>query len=168
MAAAESAHRPIWQPKFWGFRPKPGLPMSHIAELRRPSLICSRGKSISLSILADNCSTCAVGRLRALAVVGPARVAAIPDVKTFKELGIDGMEVANSWYAIAAPADTPPEIIQTLNVSWCRSGNARHEGCDPRDGPGARDLDPEEMTEAWRSELNRLGPIVKQINISAQ
>jgi tripartite-type tricarboxylate transporter receptor subunit TctC len=109
------------------------------------------------------------GSLRALAVVGPARVAAIPDVKTFKELGIDGMEVANSWYAIAAPADTPPEIIRTLNVMLVKiletpaaKDAIRAMGLEPATST------PEEMMEAWSSELKRLGRIVKQINIGAQ
>lgn len=109
------------------------------------------------------------GNLRALAVVGPAKVAAIPTVKTFKELGVDGMEVANSWYAVAAPAGTPREIIMTLNTALKKilempttMAAIRAMGLEPATST------PEEMTEAWGSELRRLGAIVQQIKIGPQ
>ena len=55
------------------------------------------------------------GKLHALAVVGPNRVPALPEVGTFKDLGIEGMEIANGWYGIYAPAGTPSAIVQRLN-----------------------------------------------------
>ena len=109
------------------------------------------------------------GNLRALAVVGPANVAAIPNVKTFKELGVDGMEVANSWYAVVAPAGTPHEIIRTLNAALTKilempatMDAIRAMGLEPATST------PEEMTESWARELKRLGTIVKKINIGPQ
>lgn len=106
------------------------------------------------------------GSLRALAVVGPAKVAAISMVKTFKELGVDGMEDANSWYAVAAPAGTPREIVGTLNAALTKilQMPATMEaiaamGLEPATST------PEEMSVAWAGELKRLGTIVKQIGI---
>ena len=43
------------------------------------------------------------GKLKALAVAGPKRVASLPDVPTLKEAGVDGVDVTQ-WYAIFAPA----------------------------------------------------------------
>ncbi len=55
----------------------------------------------------------ASGRLKALAMAGPARSAAMPDVPTFSEQGIKGMELA-VWVAAYAPAGTPRPIVDRL------------------------------------------------------
>ena len=39
----------------------------------------------------------------------------LPDVPTLIELGIKNFEVTN-WYGVAAPAGTPPEIVNKLNA----------------------------------------------------
>jgi tripartite-type tricarboxylate transporter receptor subunit TctC len=54
------------------------------------------------------------GRLRPLAVTTTARVDAYPDVPTMAEAGLPGYELSQ-WYAMLAPARTPPDIIATLN-----------------------------------------------------
>ncbi len=53
------------------------------------------------------------GKLRAIAVSGPNRVAQLPDVQTMTEQGIP-FEMA-SWYAVVAPAGTPATIVERLN-----------------------------------------------------
>jgi tripartite-type tricarboxylate transporter receptor subunit TctC len=53
------------------------------------------------------------GRLRALAVTTTARQAILPDVPTMGEL-LPGFE-AVGWYGIAAPKNTPPDVIAILN-----------------------------------------------------
>lgn len=59
------------------------------------------------------------GRLRAIVVAAPERVAAIPDVPTFKEVGL---EPANrtAYYGILGPKDLPPEIVQKLNTALAK------------------------------------------------
>ena len=54
------------------------------------------------------------GRLRALAVSSPARVAALAETPTLAECGLSGAE-ATSWTGLLAPAGTAPEIIARLN-----------------------------------------------------
>ena len=54
------------------------------------------------------------GRLRALAVAAPQRIAALPALPTMAEAGVAGVEV-QSWTGLAAPAGTPPAIILQLN-----------------------------------------------------
>ena len=54
------------------------------------------------------------GRLRALAVAAPQRIAALPDLPTMTEAGVAGVEV-QSWTGLSAPAGTPPQIIEQLN-----------------------------------------------------
>jgi len=54
------------------------------------------------------------GRLRAVAVIGPQRSPALPDIPTVAE-SLPGFEVSN-WIGLFAPAGTPPEIVARLNV----------------------------------------------------
>ncbi len=54
------------------------------------------------------------GRARGLAVVGPTRVQAIPDVPTLAEAGVPGVTLM-SWTGLFAPAGTPAEIVEKLS-----------------------------------------------------
>lgn len=54
------------------------------------------------------------GKLIALAVTGERRLSQLPDVPTFKELGID-MEVPG-WYSLVTRTGAPTEAIERLNV----------------------------------------------------
>lgn len=57
------------------------------------------------------------GRMRALAVSSPKRLALLPDVPTVAESGIAGTRgfEADQWYGLVAPAGTPPEVVALLN-----------------------------------------------------
>ena len=55
------------------------------------------------------------GKMRALAVTTPKRLAAVPDVPTVAEQGYPGFEVA-VWYGLAAPKGTPKPILDKLNA----------------------------------------------------
>lgn len=49
------------------------------------------------------------GRLRALAITGKRRIESMPDVPTFAEAGVKGLEDAG-WFALFAPAQVPEAI----------------------------------------------------------
>jgi tripartite-type tricarboxylate transporter receptor subunit TctC len=53
------------------------------------------------------------GKIRALAVTSTTRAAVLPDVPTVGEF-VPGYE-ASQWFGIAAPKNTPPDIIDKLN-----------------------------------------------------
>jgi tripartite-type tricarboxylate transporter receptor subunit TctC len=53
-------------------------------------------------------------KVRALAVASRRRSPVLPGVPTFRELGIDGMEVSN-WLGLVAPSGTPDVVIDRLN-----------------------------------------------------
>jgi tripartite-type tricarboxylate transporter receptor subunit TctC len=55
------------------------------------------------------------GKLRALAVTTKTRSDALPDIPTVGEF-VPGFE-ASTWYGVAAPKNTPAEIIEKLNVA---------------------------------------------------
>ncbi len=63
--------------------------------------------------LGSSAAQIAGGRLRALAVAAPKRAAAFPDVPTAAEAGLPGYEVS-TWYAMWAPKNTPPEIVEKM------------------------------------------------------
>ena len=54
------------------------------------------------------------GRMRPLAVTTSKRAADLPNVPTIAENGYPGFE-APAWWAVLAPAKTPPEIVKRMN-----------------------------------------------------
>jgi tripartite-type tricarboxylate transporter receptor subunit TctC len=56
------------------------------------------------------------GRLRPLAVTGPQRSAALPEVPTMIESGLPGFEIV-SWMGVLAPVGTPRDVIVKLNTA---------------------------------------------------
>jgi len=54
------------------------------------------------------------GRLRALGVIAPQRLPALPEVPTVAEAGLPDFEVT-TWYGVLAPAGTPRPIVARLN-----------------------------------------------------
>jgi tripartite-type tricarboxylate transporter receptor subunit TctC len=77
------------------------------------------------------------GKLRALAVTGRERNAALPDTPTFAESGVKGLEVVG-FYGVLAPAGTPKDVLgrlsdafrQTLDTPDVRS-KMTQQGADP-------------------------------------
>lgn len=57
----------------------------------------------------------AAGKLTALAVTAPQRVAAAPAIPTVAELGYPGYE-AVAWQALVLPAKAPPDIVRRLHA----------------------------------------------------
>ena len=54
------------------------------------------------------------GKLRALAAAGTKRMGPLPEVPTFAEAGLPGVEIGSA-VGLVAPAGTPPDIVDTLN-----------------------------------------------------
>lgn len=56
------------------------------------------------------------GKVRLLGVASDKRSSVIPDVPTFAETGVNDVAV-ESWYALVAPAGTPPAVIKKLEAA---------------------------------------------------
>ena len=54
------------------------------------------------------------GQIRILAQTGKARSTSVPNVPTFSELGVPGLD-AGLWMGLVAPKGTPKEAVDTLN-----------------------------------------------------
>jgi tripartite-type tricarboxylate transporter receptor subunit TctC len=107
------------------------------------------------------------GKLRAIASLGAERAPQLPDVPTFKELGYPEF-VAAPWFAMAAPAGTPPAIVNKLNQAII---TVLHEP-EARDwlakqGANAVRLSPQQTAEKLRSEAVRWAEIVKKTGAKA-
>jgi Uncharacterized protein conserved in bacteria len=55
------------------------------------------------------------GKLKALAVMSPQRIPALPQVPTLQEAGVSGFE-ATAWQALFVPRGTPEPIVQRLSA----------------------------------------------------
>ncbi|MFT3720599.1 Bug family tripartite tricarboxylate transporter substrate binding protein [Pseudorhodoferax sp.] len=60
------------------------------------------------------------GKVRPLAVTSSRRLAALPDVPTFTELGLPQVSVSN-WMGYVAPKGTPPAIIAKLHAAFVQA-----------------------------------------------
>ena len=69
------------------------------------------------------------GSVRAIAVAGAVRVAALPDVPTVAEQGVPGFE-AFAWFGLVAPAKTAAAVLEKLQGRYGRvdPGDTGHEG----------------------------------------
>jgi tripartite-type tricarboxylate transporter receptor subunit TctC len=107
------------------------------------------------------------GRVRALAVTTPARLAALPDLPTVNEF-VPGYD-AVGWYAIGAPKNTPADIIDKLNAATATAL------ADPKFIARLADLgvepmakSPAEMTKFIAGEDEKWGKVIRTANIKAE
>ncbi len=108
------------------------------------------------------------GRLRALAVTGPRRVASLPDVPTLAEAGLPGYEF-QGWVGLAAPSGTPRAIVDRVHKEVAAILNAAEgrawlaeAGAEP--GTDAPDV----FAAAIRAEHAKWGPIIRDAGIKAE
>jgi len=117
--------------------------------------------STSLPYLAEK-------KLRALALDTDARWPRLPDVPTLVELGFAKERVA-SWFALAAPAGTPPAIVARLNELFIKASK------DPElkrrldeNGTPIVTSTPEEMGRAMEQEWQTMQRLAKTLNLRPQ
>ena len=107
------------------------------------------------------------GKLRALGVAGPKRVASLPDVPTLKEAGVDGVDVTQ-WYAIFAPAKTPKDIVQKINKALNEVlADKETEKRMEDHGADVQTSTPEELRALVASELAKWKGVVQKAKLTA-
>jgi tripartite-type tricarboxylate transporter receptor subunit TctC len=108
------------------------------------------------------------GRLRALAVAGPRRLAALEDVPTMAEAGLPGME-ATVWNGIFSPAGTPRTVIQLLQENLARALNAPDvRGEIIASGAELGGRSPEEFAAFVRAEILKWGKVIAETGIKLE
>ncbi len=107
------------------------------------------------------------GRLKALAVIGPNRLPALPDLKTLAEHGIQGVDAASGWHGLFAPAGMPGDMIAKLNAVL-KPILAAPEMRERIIALGAEPAfsTPDELAKMLANDLVRLEPIVKRTGAS--
>ena len=108
------------------------------------------------------------GKLKAAGIAAPKRHPLLPDVPTLDEQGIHGVE-SNNWYALFAPAKTPPARIDELNKAVRKvlttepyRSRLLDSGAEPM--PGS----PEELVVLVKSDTAKWGKIIKDKKIKGE
>ena len=107
------------------------------------------------------------GKLRALAVAGPARSRLLPDVPTMKEAGIDGVEV-EQWYGVFAPAKTPRPVVDQINKALNQVlADKEIQKRIEEHGANVRTSTPAELGALVKSELVKWKSVVQRARLTA-
>ena len=107
------------------------------------------------------------GRLRALGVIAPQRLPALPEVPTVAETGLPDFEVT-TWYGVLAPAGTPRPIVARLNGELAKIMYS----ADMKDRLNAMGTDPvtstpEEFAAYLRQETAKWSEVVRKAGLKA-
>ena len=102
------------------------------------------------------------GKLRALAVASPKRLAILPDVPTIAESGYPGF-AAVQWYGLFAPAATPHDVVAKINRDAVKAlrdpgvaGRLASEGAEPVGDT------PEAFGAFVKSEIELWGKVIRE------
>lgn len=105
------------------------------------------------------------GRVRALAVTTPQRIAAEPDLPTIAEAGVPGYEVTN-WHALIGPKGIPRPITERINSEMNKILKSREmeerlqgDGVSPSGGT------PEQLAEQIRKEIEQWRQVVQRAGV---
>ncbi len=109
------------------------------------------------------------GKLRALAISTPQRLAQLADVPTFEEKGIRGFDVTN-WYSIMGPKGMPTDMVTKIDAA-VRKVLADPEvraKLDPQGVQFGGPRTPEAFREFIRAENAKYARMVRELNIKAE
>lgn len=101
------------------FLQRAGLTLPHIPyKGAGPAVSALLGQQFTFMIdnLPSSLAFIKSGQLRALAITGDKRSPELPDVPTMAEAGIQDM-VVTAWFGLLAPAGTPPEIVNKIQLA---------------------------------------------------
>lgn len=152
-------------PHFFGvmFAKSAGLELTHVPyKGTAAAMTAVAGGEVSAisTVAADIRALVTAGKARLLAVAGEQRDAGFPEVPTFRELGYD--LVAKPWYALFAPAGTPPAAIDRLSKA------AMAAIADPALNKRLVDMGleptgygPERLATVLKDDLERWGPPIR-------
>lgn len=108
------------------------------------------------------------GKLKALGIAAPSRHPLLPEVRTLDEQGIHGVE-SNNWYALFAPAKTPPARIEQLNAAVRRvltSESYRKRLLES--GTEPMPSSPEQLAALVRDDTAKWGRIIRDKKIKGE
>jgi tripartite-type tricarboxylate transporter receptor subunit TctC len=102
------------------------------------------------------------GRLRALAISGPRRIVAMPDVPTIAESGLPGFE-ATFFLGLLGPLALPRDIVTRLNAETVKIVQRREvQDALALQGMEAVSGTPEDFAARIKSEMNKTAKVVRE------
>lgn len=107
-------------------------------------------------------------RLKAIAISGSKRSRIWPEVPTIAESGVSGLDEVGG-HMILVPGATPPAIVARLHQELMKA--LQHPDVKARlEGEGAEIFatSPEQSAAAVRSEIERMGKLIKQLGLQAE
>jgi tripartite-type tricarboxylate transporter receptor subunit TctC len=134
-----------------------------------PLMNALMGNQVSSAIdtLVDQIELQRSGRIRILASAGARRAELLPDVPTFAESGLKGVE-GSSWFAMYAPARTPEPTLRQINAAINRALAAPEVrerfaklGLEPTGGSAA------DLAALMQRDRERWAPVVKASGFKA-
>jgi tripartite-type tricarboxylate transporter receptor subunit TctC len=110
----------------------------------------------------------ASGNLRVLGVASAKRTSQLPDVPTFAESGVKGVE-ADAWSALFAPAKTPTPVINRLYraVAAALAKDSVKSALDRQGLPIALKT-PAEMSAMLPGEVKKWGDVIKTAHVTVE
>jgi tripartite-type tricarboxylate transporter receptor subunit TctC len=107
-------------------------------------------------------------QLRGLAVTTAARFPGAPELPTVAESGVPGYDVS-SWYALYAPAKTPPDVIKKINADMVTilADPAIKQKFEPL-GVLAQSSTPEALIARNATDAKLWGPIIEEAHIKVE
>jgi tripartite-type tricarboxylate transporter receptor subunit TctC len=107
------------------------------------------------------------GKLRPLAVTTGARLEVLPDIPTVGDF-VPGYE-ASGWYGIAAPKNTPAEIVARLNAEINAAfADPKMKGLFADVGGAVLPGSPTEFGKLLADETEKWGKVIRAANIKAE
>ena len=105
------------------------------------------------------------GRIKAIAISGEARLAALPNIPTFSEAGLPGYDV-KWWHGILAPAGVSRAVIDKLSTEVARilampdtKENLLAMGLEPFISS------PDQLAALMKADMAKWGKVIKDANI---
>lgn len=107
-------------------------------------------------------------KLVALGLLGPKRVAALPDLPTIAEQGVPGYALTN-WFGMVVPAATPRDLIVRIHADVTKTLQDR----EIRDRIVSMGADvvgntPEQFAKFWRDESDKWAKVIREADIRAE
>jgi tripartite-type tricarboxylate transporter receptor subunit TctC len=110
----------------------------------------------------------AAGKVRALAVASARRADQLPNIATFAEAGVPGVE-ADAWSALFAPAKTPPAVIERLygSVAAALQKDSVQTALSKQGLPIALKT-PAEMSAMLPAEVEKWAAVIKTAHVTVE
>lgn len=152
-------------------RERTGLKLQHVAYRgAAPAVQDLLGGQIPFGII-DTASVqqyITTGKLRALGVASPTRLALSPDIPTLAEQGLTGF-TAYAWQGLVVPSGTSPETVERLSKALqaaldSTSVKARFQALALEAMPGT----PQQMTQYVKVERERWGKVIQANGIKVE